>query len=261
MKSFRDSTASNNGSAPSERFAASRKHLAIATLATVALWFVPYSNYILYPLRLFITFIHESGHALASVLIGGKVDALQVFSNGEGLTFSQIPPALGWVVSSAGYLGTALFGAITLHIGRMRSLRSPGRAALYVMAAAVWCITALWGFHPLSAPFTIAAGVALGAILFALAKYLPAKAADFATAFLAIQCSLNALGDIRILLYLTANGHDHNDAANMAKATGLPATFWAGAWALAAIAMLFASLRIYLRATKRGLEPNKVLAQ
>ncbi len=246
-----------------ERHATSRKHLAIATLVTVALWFVPYSNFLLYPLRLFITFIHESGHALASVLIGGRVDSLQVFKNGEGLTYSRVPPALGWVMICSGYLGTALFGAITLHIGRIKAFRSPGRIALYVMAISVWTVTALWGFHPLTDVFTIGAGAVLGAGLFALAKYLPAKAADFATAFLAIQCSLNALGDIRILLYLTSNGdsHNHNDAMTMASMTGLPGTFWAATWALTALAMLFVSLKWYLRATKQGAEPQKALAQ
>ena len=35
---------------------------------TICLNFVPYSEFLLYPLRLFVTFVHESGHALASLL-------------------------------------------------------------------------------------------------------------------------------------------------------------------------------------------------
>jgi len=262
MRLSDNSIASTQATSPKagEVFAKSRQHLALATLLTVALWFVPYSNYLLYPLRLFITFIHESGHALASVLVGGQVESLQVFSSGEGLTYSRVPVIWSWLVDCAGYLGTALFGAATLHIGRVKAFRSPGRVALYLMAVSVWTITVLWGFHPLKDVFTIGVGAALGAVLFALAKFLPTKAADFATAFLAIQCCLNALGDIRTLLYLTSNGHDHNDAANMAKVTGLPATFWAGAWALIAIGILLVSLKFYLRATKKGAAPQKVLA-
>ena len=49
--------------------------LLMATAATLALWYVPYSNYILYPLRLFVTFLHESGHALAGAATWERFDA------------------------------------------------------------------------------------------------------------------------------------------------------------------------------------------
>ena len=90
-----------------EQLAKSRKHLLWATVLTIALMFVPYSNYALYPLRLFITFIHESGHALAAVLTGGSVESLSVHTNGEGLTIGRFSGAWTWLFSSAGYLGTS----------------------------------------------------------------------------------------------------------------------------------------------------------
>jgi hypothetical protein len=44
--------------------------LLIATLITLALWFIPFASVLTYPFRLFVTFIHEGGHALAACLNG-----------------------------------------------------------------------------------------------------------------------------------------------------------------------------------------------
>jgi hypothetical protein len=40
--------------------------LLLATAITALLWFLPYGNWIVYPIRLFVTFIHESSHALVA---------------------------------------------------------------------------------------------------------------------------------------------------------------------------------------------------
>ena len=242
----------------------SRQRLLFATLFTLGLAFAPLLvgmllggnaqiavasiiHIALYPLRLFITFIHETGHALAALLTGNVVQSLHIMPNGEGLTWTSQTFLTGWIVNSAGYLGTTLFGATMLQVGHLRRLRNPGRAALYFAAAAILLITLCWGWHDL---FTFGAGVVLSASLFALSKFLSPAAADFVATFLAVQCSLNALEDIGILLTLTTHGEMQNDAGNMAKNYGLPPTFWALGWAAAALTVLFFSLRHYLRATR-----------
>jgi len=229
-----------------ENFHASRRLLLIATLVTLALWFVPYSNYLLYPLRLFVTFIHESGHALAAILSGGSVASLTVHPDGSGVTFTRDAPLWGWLVLSGGYLGTALFGALMLQIGRLGRWRNAGRAALYSIAAALLVITALWGWHSL---FTLVTGLALAALLWAIARYTSPRAANFAAAFLAVQCCLNALFDLRTLLYITSNHLGDNDAVFMSQQYGLPASFWALLWAGMALVILLIALRGYWRAT------------
>src|SRR5579871_5889066 len=89
--------------------ARSRLLLLVATIVTVAFMFVPYSEYLLYPLRLFVTFVHESGHALATIITGGSVDYIRISPNTSGVTWSAPPPWATWLVDSGGYLGTALF--------------------------------------------------------------------------------------------------------------------------------------------------------
>ena len=67
----------------------SRTLLLWATLITLALNFVPYASLLLYPLRLFITFVHESGHALAFTLTGGDVQSLAVHPDTSGVTYGH----------------------------------------------------------------------------------------------------------------------------------------------------------------------------
>lgn len=46
---------------------------AVAAFIVFVLWNIPQLDFILYPFRLFVTFIHEAGHSIAAVLTGGRV--------------------------------------------------------------------------------------------------------------------------------------------------------------------------------------------
>jgi hypothetical protein len=225
----------------------SRSLLLIASAITVALMFLPYSNILLYPLRLFVTFVHESGHAMAAIISGGSVESLTVSPNGEGLTMTRGTPWFAWLVLSGGYLGTTIFGALLLQVGRLKRWQNAGRATLYAAAAFLLTVTLLWGH---SNPFTLLAGIVLAALIGGLARFSTPRVADFIASFLAVQCCLNALGDLRILLYLTTNTHVDNDAVFMQQQYLLPAVFWASLWAVMAVIILALALRSYWRGTE-----------
>src|SRR5215210_6551336 len=93
------------------------KLLLIATAITIALWFIPYTEWLVYPVRLFVTFIHEGSHALVALLTGGSVHSLTVAANGEGVVWSA---SSNWIsallTSSAGYLGATFFGVLLLFL-------------------------------------------------------------------------------------------------------------------------------------------------
>jgi len=246
--------ATTNGAAP-VRPRAVRDNLLLllfATVATVILNFLPYNHIILYPLRLFVTFIHESGHAFASVITGGSVDSLTVSPNGEGLTITRGPGWAAWLTLSGGYLGTTIFGAALLHFGSFRRWKSAGRVTLYAASAYLLFITLVWVRNPILNPFTFFTGLILAGILWTLGRFSSAKVADFLASFLAVQCCINALTDLRILFTLTttAPGRD-NDAVFMQQHYGLPATFWAVLWAAIALLIVGASLFRVFRAAVR----------
>src|SRR3989442_3512458 len=51
--------------------------LLVAAAISIALWFIPFAELLNYPFRLFVTFIHEGGHALAALLTGNSVRSLR----------------------------------------------------------------------------------------------------------------------------------------------------------------------------------------
>jgi hypothetical protein len=232
--------------------------LLIATVITIALWFIPYTEYLVYPIRLFVTFIHEGSHALASLLTGSSVQSLTVTTDGSGMVYS-LPS--NWfaalLISSAGYLGTTAFGVLLLVLIRRAY---SARIILTVSAIFVGIMTLGFGFlAPLwnifsaqvtfgSVAFTVFSGALLTVGLLAMAKYASLKAAQFALSFLAVQCLLNAFLDLKTLFFINAPfvGSDiHTDAANMAMATGLPAFAWVFIWIGISVLMLSVGLRFY----------------
>src|SRR5437660_1759604 len=120
--------------------------LLVATAITVVLWFLPYGNWIVYPIRLFVTFIHESSHALTAVLTGGSVQSLTISADTSGLTYSAPSGFLGGLLtSSAGYIGTTVFGVVMLFL--IRRSFSPNKilTALGVFVGAMLLIFTIIG--------------------------------------------------------------------------------------------------------------------
>ena len=227
--------------------------LLAVTLLSVALWFIPFAEYLTYPFRLFVTFIHEGGHALAALLTGNSVVSLSVSPDTSGLTvstqggfFSQM------LTSSAGYIGATAYGALLLVLIRK------AMAARYVLlgsAAFVLAMTLIFGLAAPAinlsfwsgVPFTLVSGLLIASGLIAVALWTSPRVASFFASFLAAQCVLNALSDLKTIFFLStpfANS-THTDAMNMANLTGMPRIIWAAIWVAVSLVILSAALRIY----------------
>jgi hypothetical protein len=232
--------------------------LLIATVITIALWFIPYAEYLVYPVRLFVTFIHESSHALVAVLTGGSVSSLTIASDGSGLTYSAPSGFFGALLtSSAGYLGTTVAGVLMLFL--IRKKFSPNKILtaegifVAVMLVVFTIVSPIFNLFTLQVPFTsilftILTGGFLAAALVGLGIYSSAKVANFAVAFLAAQCLLNAVSDLKTVLVMNTPlvGSDiANDAANMALATHIPGFIWVLIWIGISILMISLGLRLY----------------
>ncbi|MFL6230402.1 MAG: M50 family metallopeptidase [Pyrinomonadaceae bacterium] len=239
--------------------------LLLAAALSIALWFVPYASILTYPFKLFVTFIHEGGHALAAILTGNSVRSLSVAIDASGLTETLVAPG-GWLsqlfISSAGYLGAIGFGALLLWLIRHRV---KARAVLAGSAFVVLALTVVFGFVvPITnfsiLPFTVISGVAISLALLASAKYLPLRAANFLVGFLAVQCVLNALFDLKTVLYLSVATDAQSDAVNMARLFNVwplsHSFFWALVWIGVAFVILSIAMRAYAVARKKPSQPD-----
>lgn len=234
------------------------KLLLLATLITAVLWFLPYADILVYPVRLFVTFIHEGSHVLASLITGGSVQNLTVSPDGSGLVQSLTSSWLSVLItSSAGYLGAIAYGTLLLILIRRaysaRIVLAASAAFVGLMTLVFGLLAPLWHLfsadvNPGSVLFTLVSGTALTLGLLAIAKYASNWWANFTLAFLAVQCILNAVSDLKTLFFINTpfvGSHIHSDAANMAAATGMPAVFWVILWIGISILLISIGLRVY----------------
>jgi len=111
-------------------------------LVVVVRELVPFGRQILYPLTLFATWVHEMGHGLTGLAVGGTFDQLEIFGNAAGLARGSVDP--GWpraLRAAGGLVGPPAVGAAMLAFSR-----GPRRAtiALAVLAAVMTLSVPIW---------------------------------------------------------------------------------------------------------------------
>jgi len=238
--------------------------LLLAATISIVLSFIPYASVLTYPFRLFVTFIHEGGHALAALLTGNSVSSLSIFMNGEGVTYTTQGGLVSQVfISSAGYLGAMAFGALLLALIRKAVAT---RIVLLACGIYVFALTIIFGlFKPMFSmnawsgiPFTLLAGTIIAAGLILIARFASARVASFFVSFLAVQCVLNALFDLKDLFWLSSPFEmtRQTDAMNMANATGIPAIFWSVVWIAFALGILWFAMRLYVAGRDKGYQAD-----
>ena len=223
---------------PSTRILSSPRPIGSWFWAAVAVSLVvsltPWAQLLLYPFKLFTTWVHECGHALMTVLVGGRVTSITIEPDTSGLTQSLVPVgrvARG-LVACSGYLGAAVVGCLLMAATRVEKWAHVillGLGAFMLLTLVLW-MRNLFGFGVV---------LAWGVALVTLARQGMANASRFLLSLLAIQGALNAVYDIRVL-FLIDRGD--SDAATMARLFLLPSWMWATAWMLMSVAMLGATL-------------------
>lgn len=225
------------------------KLFVLAAALALGLWFwhAPF----LRPLKLLLVMMHETGHALASLAVGGRVDRVHVALDESGACLSALP-AGAWraiVVYSAGYLGSAVAGALLL-IAVFRF--GFERAVLVLLATWQVAMALLYAGDA----FTLLYCAATAAVLGAAARWLPSGVVRAIVVGIASFSALYALLDLRDDLW---NGavRAQSDAQLLAQITWVPALVWAGIWSLGAVAILAIALAVAAaspRARRRRLE-------
>jgi Peptidase M50B-like len=208
--------------------------LSAAALAGVLFW----NTWPLYPFKLLVVLMHESGHAAATLLVGGSVDAIRISPGQGGLTLSRFPPSVlrEIVIASAGYVGSAVSGCVLLYVAARSRL---GRWPLIALAG--WCtlIALLYVRDAFTLLFVGGCALALGLLARFGAVWLRRAVLTFLAAF---SCCY-ALYDIRDDLLHLASWSGGTDADALARATFIPAIVWGVAWAALSIGLVLWTLR------------------
>ena len=213
--------------------------IAAAVLFVTSNW-IPFGRQLLYPLTLFTTWVHEMGHGLTAVVLGGHFDHLEIFSNAGGLAYAYASP--GWpmaLVSAGGLLAPPLVGALILAIvhGPRR-----GRACLGFFAAALVVSMIIYVRTPVGIASMTVVALALG---YAAWRADPEHRVILSQV-LAVVLALDTV--TRMIAYafmshVNLNGSDdRSDAGSIADNLGGPLFVWGLVITILALAMLGAGL-------------------
>jgi len=102
-----------------------------------------YGRAVTHPINLFVTVLHELGHALGGIISGGKVEYVQINSDGSGK--ASILGGSAAIILMGGYLGSAIFGNLLFYIGVKAGKLA--RAALYILGGFMLLSGVIWFSH------------------------------------------------------------------------------------------------------------------
>jgi peptidase M50B-like protein len=225
------------------RDATASRLLLVALLVSLVLWNIPYGWVALYPFKIFATWLHEGSHALLMIVTGAGLSKFEIFRDTSGLAYQahSVAAAAQVIIASAGYVGTAFFGACFLVLGRTER---GGRAVLLVLSLVMLASVAAG----IRNTFGIVAICAEAGVLLLLARWGAERLCAFVVSFLAAQSCINAVLDIRVLFgairMVDGQPHAQSDADTVARIIGGPASLWATLWLLWSFALFYAALRL-----------------
>jgi hypothetical protein len=195
--------------------------LAAIALVSVLFWLSP----VLAPFKIFVVFIHETGHALATLLTGGRVLSMVVTPWQSGYVESLGGNAL--IIASAGYIGSALFGGTMLSL----SGRKQWPQCIFIALAILFGVMTLCFVRNL---FGWIFGLGTAAI-FSLLAYKRFPFAVYMVDILAVMSSMYAIYDLSDFLLVGAR----TDAVILASITGVPAFIWALVWSAISLLVVY----------------------
>jgi len=91
---------------------------------------IPYGNYIIYPINLLVTFLHEFGHSFGALITGGWVDSVQI--NSDWSWYAITRGGVSAIVLMGWYIWSAIFWNILLYIWTKKEKIS--EMVIYVLA-------------------------------------------------------------------------------------------------------------------------------
>ncbi len=199
---------------------------------------------LLYPIRIFVTVLHEFGHAFAAIISGGSVDYIQINPDSGGLTVTR-GGSQGLIILG-GYLGSVSFGNALVFIGAAKPKWI--KSTLIVIITILVLAGIIW----FNSVFTF-----LILVGFAVSLYFIGFKTRYA------RESLLVLGVLSLLYILQDTAHGPvSDLQAFESEIGLfPAGVWMILWLCLALALLAFNLKNLLGGstltTASSTSPNK----
>jgi len=184
-----------------------------------ALWYA-WESVLVYPLKVFVVFLHEVSHGIAAVFTGGSIQQITLSPRLGGSCYC--PGGNAFVTLSAGYLGSLGWGAAILE-----AIKLSGSKVAWVvrlLGAGVVLSTLLFG----RGAFGFAFGILFGIGLILAARHLSTTVNRIILTALGLTSCLYAVLDIKS--DVLDRPELQSDARMLAELTGVPTLAWGILW-------------------------------
>ncbi|MBD3664856.1 M50 family metallopeptidase [Sulfitobacter aestuariivivens] len=185
------------------------------TIVIFALWQTP----VVLPLKIFVVFLHELSHGLAAVLTGGEIEELSLSPQQGGHAVTR--GGNRFAILTAGYLGSLFLGVVLLLFALRSNL---DRYATAICGIVMLVVTALF----MREVFPVLFCLATGAVLLAIAAYLPHDVNDMVLRVIGLSSLIYVPYDI--FDDTIARAGLKSDAYMLAEAYGGSAMIWGVLW-------------------------------
>ncbi len=162
-------------------------------------------SYLMFPVEMLCTFLHEFGHAIFCELSGGDVESLCVNTDGSGVTYCR--GGSNGLTTIGGYVGSAIFGNVMLYL----SSRDKYGITLKILSALMIISSLIW-FSNITTSFIL---IVFGIILFLLSR---TKLKSFTLAFLGVASIIYIIQDFNV--------GPTSDLQSYEKLVGIFPTLW-----------------------------------
>jgi len=218
--------------------------LTISLLVTAALYAVPFARPLAWPLVLLSTLAHELGHGLAAAVLGGRFEALRMYSDASGVaTWSGSLSRIGVAtVAGAGLIGPALAAFCMLALGRTPR---GARMMLGCVGTGLVVVALLVARNPFGFVFIL---IVAGALLAVASR--SDRLSQVVVVLIAVQLALSVFSRSDYLFTrtaMTSAGPAPSDVSVMAAALFLPYWFWGLVCGGLSLALLAAGARRFFR--------------
>ena len=194
--------------------------LILIFVGVTVLWNTP----VVYPLKIFVVYMHELSHGLAAIATGGQIEEIVVVSQegGHAITSGGSP---GWTLS-AGYLGSLVWGGLILVL----ALRARLDKILSVIIGFGMIVVSVFYLRN---PFGVLFGIGFGGLLILIGRFLNKSINSWILQIIGLTSCLYAILDIKSDILDRA--HLSSDARMLAEMTSIPTLAWGILWILVAI--------------------------
>jgi hypothetical protein len=198
-----------------------------------------YNSYFVFPIKLFVVFLHEVSHTFAAFLTGARVNYLTFSLDLSGKTIIEGGNTIA--IAFSGYLGSLILGAILYLSSFNEKLK---KWLLNILFFLILIIT----INLVKGGIQIFLGLLISIVFFILPRYLPKNISDLVLKFIGISSCLYVLVDIKEDL-LTSTLRE-TDTQVIEYITGIPSMLIGFSWLLISLIVIFFLFKFSLKNQK-----------